>query len=198
MAPTKAVPIAAATALVVGMAFAVFTGVTGTREARATLPSDLAQSISATQVDRSFDLDPDDARQVVLDDGTEVFLVTGEGGDACIGLADGRAACGSASQVASGRLFLITVAATGRPADQPSPIPPSGSVRATVYGHQPQPGAATAFVLGAEGQVLGRGDVVDGVYRVTITTNARAGRMTEVRFEAADASAAAPPPIELD
>jgi hypothetical protein len=157
--------IAAAVALVAAVATVALTVAAGPNEARATLPPDLERSLTSPEGDRPFAVDPASSQKVVLGDGTEVFLVSGDGGAACIGLADGSAACGPGSQVASGHLFLITIPAAGGPEDQPSPIPAKGSAEATVYGYQPKPGAAWASIVGAEGQVLGRGKVVDGIYR---------------------------------
>lgn len=169
---------------------------TGTDEARATLPPSLEKSLSSSGVERSVEVDPDNARKVLLEGGTEVFLVPGHDGDACIGLKDGSAACGPAADVAMGRLFLITVPAN---AEQGlSAIPTTGSAKAVVYGYQPGDRAARASVLGTERQVLGSGDVVEGVYRVKITTDAHSRRMTEVRFDTAGDTTQAPAPINLD
>lgn len=186
----------AAAVLLAAVAAAASRVATGVDEAGATLPPDLQKSISSSRVDRSFEIDPEKTQEVLLDDGTKVFLVSGDGGDACIGLADGSAACGPASQVAAGRLFLITVAASGRPAE-PSPIPSNDSTEATVYGFQPEDGAARASILGTDGQVLGSSEVVDGIYRVTITTDAHSRRMTQVRFDAASDTTPPPAAIEL-
>lgn len=175
MRSTRPLAIAGAAAVLIAAVTVVALSVaTGTDKARATLPLDLAKSISSSQVDRSFQIDPENTQEVVLDDGTDVFLVSGDGGDACIGLANGSSACGPASQVASGRLLLITAAATGPPAET-SPVPANGSAEATVYS-----------------------EIVDGIYRVKITTDAQSRRMTEVRFDAAGGTTPAPDAIKLD
>lgn len=69
---------------------------------------------------------------------------------------------------------------------------------ASSYGYQPDDGAARASILSTEGQVLGSSEVVDGIYRVKITTDAHSRRMTEVRFDAAGDTTQPPAAIELD
>ena len=64
-----------------------------------------------------------------------------------------------------------------------------------VYGYQPDKRATRANIRGSAGQVLGSGEVVDGLYRVEITTDAHSRRMTQVRF---GDDADAPAPINLD
>jgi hypothetical protein len=167
-------------------------------EAHATLPPPLEQVVTSSRVDREVVVNPGEARKVTLDGGSEVFLVPGDDGDACIGLEDGSAACGPAADVAAGRLFLITVSANGEPGDRPSVVPATGSARAVVYGYQPDKNAAHASILGADRQVLGSGEVVDGMYRIEMTTDAHAKRMTEVRFYSANGLTGAPAPIDLD
>lgn len=70
--------------------------------------------------------------------------------------------------------------------------------KVTVYGYQPNDRAARASILGAEGQVLSSGDVVDGLYGIEITADADSRRFTGVRFDAADGSSNAPAPVDLD
>lgn len=186
----------AATVALFGVVAVVAVGVaTRTDEARATLPSSLERAITSSQVERSFDVNPGDARKVTVGS-TDVFLVSGGDGDACIGLEDGSAACGPAADVAAGRLFLITVPASAEPGQ--SAIPATGSAKAVVYGYQPDDRAARAIIRGTEGQVLGSGNVVDGIYRVEITTDSHSRRMTEVRFAAGDDETQAPAPVNLD
>lgn len=164
----------------------------GTDGARATLPSSLERALTSSQVGESVDVDTTRPRKVALE-GTDVFLISGGEGDACIGLQDGSAACGPAKDVAAGRLFLITVAATAEPGQ--SAIPATGATRAVVYGYQPDKRATRANIRGSAGQLLGSGNVVDGLYRVEITTDAYSRRITQVRFgDGADA----PAPINLD
>jgi hypothetical protein len=165
-------------------------------EAHATLPNSLERSMVSAGVERSVEVNVDEARKVTLRDGTDVFLVPGRAGDACIGLESGAAACGPAADVAAGRLFLITVPASGEP--RRSAVPATGSTEVVVYGYQPDKRAGRASIRGAEGQELGSADVVDGIYRVEITTDAHSKRMSEVRFDRADDAAAAPEPIDLD
>jgi hypothetical protein len=127
----------------------------------------------------------------------EATLVPARDGAACIRLENGGGeACGPAADVAAGRLFLITVPAGGEPGQ--SVVPATGSTQAVVYGYQPDERAGRASIRGTAGQELGSSDVVDGIYRVEITTDAHARRMTEVRFDRADGAAEAPAPIDLD
>jgi hypothetical protein len=196
MTKRRSLAIAATAVLIAAVAVIVVSVSTGTDEAQATLPPSLEKSITSSQVGRSVNVDPNDASEVTLDGGTKVFLVPGDDGDACIGLADGSAACGPSADVAAGRLFLIAVPASGEP--QRSAIPVTGTTKATVYGYQPDDRAARASILGAEGQVLGSGDIVDGLYGIEITTDAHSRRFTGVRFDAADESSDAPAPVNLD
>jgi hypothetical protein len=183
----------AVAAVLLAAAASIASGVgSGTDGARATLPSSLERALTSSQVEEAIDVDTTRPRKVALD-GTDVFLVSGGDGDACIGLHDGSAACGPARDVAAGRLFLITVAATAEPGQ--SAIPATGSTKAVVYGYQPDKRATRANIRGSAGQVLGSGEVVDGLYRVEITTDAHSRRMTQVRF---GDDADAPAPINLD
>jgi hypothetical protein len=165
---------------------------TNAGEAEATLPPALSKTLASSRVAESVRVSPGMTRRVSLADGSEVFLVSGGGGDLCIGLRDGSAACGPASEVAAGRLFLIVVRAAA--GSRHSVIPAVGSAHAVLYGYQPDGGAERASVLGPSGQSLGSGDVVDGVYRVELTLDAGARRMVKVRFD----GQAPPAPIDLD
>jgi hypothetical protein len=165
-------------------------------QARATLPPALVKTLASGSLAASVHVNGADARKVTLDDGTNVFLVPGEDGDACIGLDDGSAACGPATEVAAGRVFLIMVA--GAAGSQRSAVPAEGSAQVDVYGYQPADGAARAVVLGAAGQPLGSGEVVEGLYRVKVKTDAQFRRISAVRFESAVDATTAPPPVPLD
>ena len=67
---------------------------TNAGEAEATLPPALSKTLASSRVAESVRVSPGMTRRVSLADGSEVFLVSGGGGDLCIGLRDGSAACG--------------------------------------------------------------------------------------------------------
>jgi hypothetical protein len=183
--------------LVVGVAATILAvrALGGTEEAEAVLPARLERSLVSEQVGRSVEVDLASTRKVVLDGERPVFLVPGDDGDACIGLEGGGAACGPADMVTRGRLLLIIVDGGG---DVPAlPIRANGATTAAVYGYQPDRRAELASIVAADGQVLGSGHIVDGLWRVEIRTNSQSRRMTHVRFEAAG-SAPPPPPVDLD
>lgn len=150
----------------------LFAGSSGPVTAK--LPLRLEKALASSESGVRADLDG--AREIELPDGSDVWIVPGEDGGACIGIADGSKVCGPAAEVAAGRLQLFQVPQNAVRAA------PTSSITVTILGYNPQANIAEATLLAPNDEVLGEAALTEGVYKITVKDTDFTRRPDRIRY----------------